>query len=77
MRFLRNLVGTQNVDPPLIVEAQGDASDPDQCNNTRQIDIDCFVDPVTTLGNAEPGGFIPEQQFLRTRTFTVASPPPP
>ena len=74
MRFLRNLVGTQTVRPPLIVEAQGDPDDPDQCNNARQIDIDCYVRPVTTLGNAEPGGFVPAQQFTRTRTFPVVSP---
>ncbi|MBC8188293.1 MAG: hypothetical protein H8E78_08845 [Proteobacteria bacterium] len=74
MRFLRNLIGTQVVEPPLIVEAQGDPSDPDDCNGARQIDIDCFVDPVTTLGNAEPGGFVPDEQFLRTRTFSVVSP---
>jgi hypothetical protein len=77
MRFLRNLIGTQVVEPPLVVEAQGDPSNPNECNNTRQIDIDCFVDPVTTFGNAEPGGFVPDQQFLRTRTFTVESPPAP
>lgn len=72
MRFLRNLVGTQTVNPPLIVEAQGDPDNPAECNNTRQIDIDCFVRPVTTLGNAEPGGFVPAQQFTRTKTFPVA-----
>ncbi len=74
MRFLRNLIGTQVVDPPLIVEARGDPDNPDDCGNTRQIDIDCFVRPLSILGNAEPGGFVPEQQFTRTRTFPVASP---
>jgi len=74
MRFLRNLIGTQVVEPPLVIEAQGDPDDPEDCNNTRQIDIDCFVRPVTVLGNAEPGGFIPEEQFTRTRTFEVVSP---
>ena len=74
MRFLRNLIGTQVVEPPLIVEAQGDPNNPDDCNGTRQIDIDCFVDPVTTLGNAEPGGFVPDEQFTRTRTFDVEVP---
>lgn len=74
MRFLRNLIGTQVVTPPLIVEAQGDPDDPNDCDETRQIDIDCFVDPVTTLGNAEPGGFVPDEQFTRTRTFRLESP---
>jgi hypothetical protein len=75
MRFLRNLIGTQVVTPPLIVEAQGDPNNPNDCNETRQIDIDCFVEPVTTLGNAEPGGFVPDEQFTRTRTFMLESPP--
>jgi hypothetical protein len=74
MRFLRNLIGTQTVNPPLIVEAQGDPNDPNDCNNTRQIDIDCFVKPLSVLGNAEPGGFIPDQQFTRTRTFPIVAP---
>ena len=74
MRFLRNLIGTQVVDPPLIVEAQGDPDNPGECDNARQIDIDCFVEPVTVLGNAEPGGFVPDQQFTRTRTFSVVAP---
>ena len=43
----------------------------------EQIDIDCFVSPVTTFGNAEPGGYVPAEQFLRTRTFMVESPPSP
>ena len=30
-------------------EAQGDPDDPNDCDEARQIDIDCFVDPVTTL----------------------------
>jgi hypothetical protein len=74
MRFLRNLIGTQVVEPPLIVEAQGNPDDPSDCNNTRQIDIDCFVRPLSVLGNAEPGGFVPDEQFTRTRTFSVVSP---
>ncbi|HIF98281.1 MAG TPA: hypothetical protein EYQ54_14880 [Myxococcales bacterium] len=56
MRFLRNLIGTQTVRPPFIVEAGGDASNPSECNSPRQIDIDCFVKPVVTLGQAEVGG---------------------
>lgn len=74
MRFLRNLIGTQVVEPPLIIEAQGDPSNPDDCGVGRQIDIDCFVRPLSILGNAEPGGFVPEEQFTRTRTFPVVSP---
>ena len=46
MRFLRNLIGTQTIRPPLIVESQGDATDPSQCNDPRTIDIDCFEKPV-------------------------------
>ena len=74
MRFLRNLIGTQVVTPPLIIEAQGNPNNADECDATRQIDIDCFVDPVATLGNAEPGGYVPDEQFTRTRTFSVVSP---
>jgi hypothetical protein len=58
MRFLRNLIGTQTVRPPFLIEAQGNAADPSQCNDPRTIDIDCFVAPVITLGQAEAGGFI-------------------
>ena len=71
MRFLRNLIGTQVVRPPLLVEAQGDRNDPTQCNELRSIDIDCFVAPVVTLGNAEAGGFVPAVQTVRTTDVTV------
>ena len=74
MRFLRNLIGTQVVEPPFIVEARGDSSDPAQCNAQRTIDIDCFVRPLAILGNAEPGGFVPSPQVTRTRTVTVNAP---
>ncbi len=76
MRFLRNLIGTQVVQPPFIREAQGDPSDPKQCNNPRSIDIDCFVAPVSTLGNAEPGGYVPPVQQTRTTTVDVISAAP-
>jgi hypothetical protein len=66
MRFLRNLIGAQVTRPPLIVENQGDASDPRDCNGFRTIDIDCFEAPVVTLGNAEVGGFVPAVQSVRS-----------
>jgi hypothetical protein len=69
MRFLRNLVGSQVVRPPLVVEAQGDPANPDECRDQRRIDIDCYVRPLAILGNAEPGGFFPAEQ--RTRRVTV------
>ncbi len=75
MRFLRNLVGTQVIQPPLVFEGQGDASNPNQCNSPRSIDIDCFVAPVTTLGNAEPGGFVPAVQTVRMQEIVVGSAP--
>jgi hypothetical protein len=71
MRFLRNLVGTQVVKPPLIVEARGNPANPDQCRDQRTIDIDCFVRPLAILGNAERGGFVPATQRTRTTTVTV------
>ena len=71
MRFVRNLIGTQAVRPPYVIEAQGNPSDPSQCNELRTIDIDCFMAPVITLGNAEPGGFVPANQTVRTDTITV------
>jgi hypothetical protein len=71
MRFLRNLIGTQVIRPPFIVESQGDSSDPNDCQSPRTIDIDCFVKPVVILGNAEPGGFFPQEQKVRTVTVTV------
>ena len=74
MRFLRNLIGTQVVDPPLLVEAGGDPDDPNDCNDPRTIDIDCFVRPVATLGNAERGGFVPALQRPRTLQLTVETP---
>jgi hypothetical protein len=73
MRFLRNLIGTQVVRPPLIIENRGDASNPNQCNDPRTIDIDCFVAPVVTLGNAEPGGWVPPVQSVRTHGVDVIS----
>jgi hypothetical protein len=71
MRFLRNLIGTQVIRPPFIVESQGDSSNSNECNSPRTIDIDCFVKPVVILGNAEPGGFFPQEQKVRTVTVTV------
>jgi hypothetical protein len=71
MRFLRNLIGTQVIRPPFIVESQGDRSDPNDCQSPRTIDIDCFVKPVVILGNAEPGGFFPQEQEVRTVTVEV------
>jgi hypothetical protein len=75
MRFLRNLIGTQNVKPPFIVEDQGDPADPGDCSDLRTIDIDCFVNPVATLGNAERGGFVPAVQQTRTTSVTVQGAP--
>ena len=74
MRFLRNLIGTQVIRPPLIIEAQGDADDPEQCNDLRTIDIDCFVKPVAILGNAEPGGYV--QPGAGVRTNVILAPVP-
>jgi hypothetical protein len=71
MRFLRNLIGTQVIRPPLIIENQGDSSDPSQCNDPRTIDIDCFVKPVVLLGNAERGGYVPAVQLIRTATILL------
>jgi len=75
MRFLRNLIGTQVIRPPFIVENQGDPSDPGQCTDPRTIDIDCFVRPIVILGNAEPGGYFPPQQAVRTATIEVEALP--
>ncbi len=76
MRFLRNLIGTQTIRPPFIVENQGNAADPSQCNDPRTIDIDCFERPVVTLGQAEPGGFV-DTATLRWRTnVSVVAPVP-
>ena len=71
MRFLRNLIGTQVIKPPFIVEAQGKPGAPGQCLEPRQIDIDCYVDPLAILGNAEAGGFVPSTQRTRTKRVTV------
>jgi hypothetical protein len=69
MRFLRNLIGTQVIRPPLIIEAGGDADNPDECNDPRTIDIDCFVKPVAILGNAEPGGYVQPGAGVRTNVI--------
>ena len=44
MRFLRNLIGTQVVRPPFIVEEQGNPTNPGECRARRQIDIDAGTD---------------------------------
>ncbi|MFQ5666490.1 MAG: hypothetical protein ACE5I7_08665 [Candidatus Binatia bacterium] len=71
MRFLRNLIGTQVVRPPLVVEAGGNPAVPGQCTDQRRIDIDCFVRPLAILGNAERGGFVPPVQRTRVTRIIV------
>lgn len=75
MRFLRNLIGTQTIRPPFVFEGQGDPSNPNECSNPRSIDIDCFVAPVSTLGNAEPGGYVPPVQTVRMQEIVVQPAP--
>jgi hypothetical protein len=71
MRFLRNLIGSQIVQPPLVTEARGNPAIPGQCTDQRRIDIDCYVRPLAILGNAEVGGFVPSTQQTRTTTINV------
>lgn len=80
MRFLRNLIGTQVVRPPLIFEGREDPTQPGQCRDPRRIDIDCYLEPFVVLGNAERGGSYPGEggdpsnagrQVTQTTTISV------